>query len=168
MESLSPQMTYYISSVYDNPLTRGLASGVVSVLNTTATMVKPPPMVKEEIQLWKLVEKNHGYIRLAGLAGASAVILGAYGAHAFNKKTQNEDLKVAFDTANRYHFIHTFPLLAVPLLRRPHLVGALLIAGTSVFCGSCYVYAFTGNPNIRKFTPYGGALLIFAWLSMLF
>ncbi|XP_071455427.1 transmembrane protein 256 homolog isoform X2 [Hetaerina americana] len=125
------------------------------------------PPKRPEVTLWRLMEKQHQYIRLAGVFGASAVILGAYGAHTFNKQVKNDDLKVAFETANRYHFLHTIPLLALPLVRRPNLVGTLMISGMTIFCGTCYAYAFTGNTTIRQFTPYGGTLLIFGWLAML-
>lgn len=44
--------------------------------------------------------------------------------------------------------------------------GTLLILGTLIFSGTCYYYAFTEERWIRKYTPYGGFLLIFGWLSM--
>lgn len=93
-----------------------------------------------------------------------------------------------FETANRYHFIHTLALLAVPLTNRPNVVcasykrtsiqtliifdliykvGSLLLLGTIVFSGTCYVHGVTGNTEIIKYTPYGGMALIAAWLSMI-
>ena len=44
--------------------------------------------------------------------------------------------------------------------------GTLLILGTLIFSGTCYYYALTEERWIRKYTPYGGFLLIFGWLSM--
>ncbi|XP_046393253.1 transmembrane protein 256 homolog [Ischnura elegans] len=153
-----------VHSLYDNPVTRGLASSVVKAGSAVMGSQQKKPV---EVTLWKLTERQHQYIRLAGVFGASAVILGAYGAHTFNKQAKSDELKVAFETANRYHFLHTIPLLALPLVRRPHLVGTLMISGMTIFCGTCYAYAFTGNPTVRQFTPYGGTLLIFGWLAML-
>jgi len=104
------------------------------------------------------------FVRLAGLSGATAVALGAYGAHTFN--ADKADMKKVYDTANFYHFIHTVALLAVPLSRKPVLTGALMVSGMTVFCGTIYYHALTEEKSLRKFTPYGGMLLIAAWLSM--
>ncbi|XP_069950083.1 UPF0382 inner membrane protein YgdD isoform X4 [Cherax quadricarinatus] len=106
------------------------------------------------------------FIRIAGISGAAAVALGAYGAHVFYRREYPEELKQVYETANRYHFLHTLALLGVPLCRRPKLAGALFVAGTAIFCGTCYYYALTGSKNVRQYTPYGGMLLIVGWLSM--
>ncbi|XP_054712201.1 LOW QUALITY PROTEIN: transmembrane protein 256 homolog [Uloborus diversus] len=108
------------------------------------------------------------FIRLAGLSGTAAVTMGAYGSHGFYPRTDvPSELKDVYRTANYYHFLHTLALLAVPLTRRPLLVGTLLTTGMSIFCGTCYAYALTGNKSIVRITPYGGTLLIIAWLSMI-
>nr|CAH0105322.1 unnamed protein product [Daphnia galeata] len=118
-------------------------------------------------EMQKMARVAHPVLRLAGLSGAAAVILGAYGAHAFVKKEDvSNEFKQVFETANKYHFLHTIALLGVPLCRRPQLTGTLLILGTLIFSGTCYYYAFTEERWIRKYTPYGGFLLIFGWLSM--
>ena len=44
--------------------------------------------------------------------------------------------------------------------------GTLLIGGMSIFCGTIYYHALTEEKGLRKFTPYGGVLLILGWLSM--
>lgn len=36
----------------------------------------------------------------------------------------------------------------------------------AIFCGTTYYHAITQEKSLRKFTPYGGILLILAWLSM--
>lgn len=41
----------------------------------------PPPIIMEQAPLWKLACDSGYFVRLAGLMGASAVALGAYGAH---------------------------------------------------------------------------------------
>ncbi|XP_064639173.1 transmembrane protein 256 homolog [Lineus longissimus] len=105
------------------------------------------------------------FVRVAGLSGASAVVLGAYGAHAFNE-TAEPKMKIVYETGSKYHYIHTIALLASPMCRRPILVGSLLSVGTLLFSGSCYYHALTGNTKVRKVTPYGGVILILAWLAM--
>lgn len=104
-------------------------------------------------------------MRLAGVFGAAAVALGAYGAHSFPPEKQQ--MKKVYDTANLYHFLHTFALLAVPLARKPVLTGTLMISGMTVFCGTNYYLALTEETTLRKFTPYGGSALILAWLTFI-
>ena len=103
-------------------------------------------------------------MRLAGLFGAAAVALGAYGAHSF--PAEKQAMKKVYDTANNYHFLHTFALLAVPLARKPVLTGTLMIGGMTVFCGTIYYHALTEEKALRKYTPYGGVMLIMAWLTL--
>lgn len=107
------------------------------------------------------------FVRLAGLSGALAVGFGAYGAHVFRPGNAEERLKITYETGNRYHFLHTMALLGVPLTRRPMLVGSLMSVGMVLFSGSCYYHALTGDTRIRRVTPYGGILLIVAWLTMI-
>ena len=66
----------------------------------------------------------------------------------------------------RYHLIHSVALLGVGLARRPRLSGLLMVAGMVGFCGTTYYHAFTGDKQFRRLTPYGGMLLIAAWLSL--
>ncbi|ELT96345.1 hypothetical protein CAPTEDRAFT_168421 [Capitella teleta] len=114
-----------------------------------------------------LPQGGRAYVRLAGLSGATAVIMGAYGAHAFRQSAKSPELKLTYDTGNRYHLIHSAVLLAVPLTKRPNLVGPLLSLGILLFSGSCYYHAMTENVTIRKVTPYGGMLLIAGWAAMI-
>ncbi|KAK6194516.1 hypothetical protein SNE40_000138 [Patella caerulea] len=107
-----------------------------------------------------------GFIRIAGLSGATAIAMGAYGAHAFKESEAAEKLKVTYDTGYKMHLVHSVALLAVPLTRRPYLVGSLMTTGLVLFSASCYYHALTGNTRVRWVTPYGGMLLIFAWLAM--
>merc|ERR1719167_1291290 len=105
------------------------------------------------------------FVRLAGVSGVLAVALGAYGAHVLGVDPEKAKLRATFDTANKYHLIHSAALLAVPLARLPRLSGSLLLSGMVIFSGTTYYHALTGDTNIRKYTPYGGMLLIVAWLS---
>jgi len=107
------------------------------------------------------------FVRIAGLSGALAVSLGAYGAHVIGQDPDKAQLRHTFDTANKYHLIHSVALLAVPLARMPRLSGSLFVGGMLVFCGTTYYHALTENTQVRKFTPYGGIMLILAWLSLI-
>ncbi|XP_021960334.1 transmembrane protein 256 isoform X2 [Folsomia candida] len=110
---------------------------------------------------------NRNLVRIAGLSGALAVGLGAYGAHVImvNDKIP-ENQKHSFKTANMYHFIGTFGLIASSMSSYPKVSGFLMTLGTCVFCGSCYLYGFTGDQSMAKLAPFGGSTLIVAWLSL--
>ena len=106
-----------------------------------------------------------GWQRLAGVSGAAAVGLGAYGAHGLQGK--DPTWKHIYDTASRYHLVHSAALLAAPHARRPHLAGALLSSGMALFCGTNYVVALQEDRtmNAAKAAPVGGLLLIAGWLA---
>lgn len=80
-------------------------------------------MITEKTPLWKLASENGPFIRIAGIMGASAVILGAYGAHRTYPKDRVQELKPIFETANRFHFFHSLALLGVPMCRNPAVVS---------------------------------------------
>lgn len=72
--------------------------------------------------LWRLAGRNYNFIRLAGLSGASAVILGAIGSHELVLPEKGE-LRTVFETANRFHFFHSIALLGVPSTKHPVVVS---------------------------------------------
>ncbi|XP_040579217.2 transmembrane protein 256 homolog [Lepeophtheirus salmonis] len=108
---------------------------------------------------------KENWTRIAGLLGAAAVGLGAYGAHGLQNITPEQ--KRQYDTANYYHFLHTLGLAVVPLSKRPILTGTLMLLGTTLFSGTIYYNIFTGKDNLKRLTPYGGMILIISWLTMI-
>ncbi|CAB3237520.1 unnamed protein product [Arctia plantaginis] len=142
---------YYVALVYSR--------------HRTLTQLPPPIIIK--MPLWELAQEAGPFVRLAGLSGAAAVVLGAMGAHrTFPEPETKEDLRKIFDTANRFHFLHTLALVTVPLCRRPAIAGAFFVTGMGLFCGTCYYHAFTGDRSLRRLTPIGGSCLILGWLAM--
>eukprot|EP00128_Syssomonas_multiformis_P017977 Colp12_sorted_trinity150504_noHs@14147 len=109
------------------------------------------------------------FFKLAGVSGALAVGLGAYGAHGF--KPSDDYYKMVFQRASNYHMIHTVALLAVPLIprapRKNLITGGLFTAGIILFSGSCYMIALSESKTLARVAPYGGFSLIFGWLSLL-
>ncbi len=91
--------------------------------------------------------------KLAGVSGAAAVGLGAYGAHGF--KPKEEVYSKIFDTANKYHLMHSLLLATAPIAKRPNVVGSLCSVGIGLFSGSCYVAAVTENRQLGKLAPVG-------------
>lgn len=149
-----------------------VTDGAMSLLRNIGVLkphnVSPPSQpIIVKMPLWQLAQEAGPFVRLAGLSGAAAVALGAMGAHrTFPTPTTKEDLKKIFDVANRFHFLHTLALLSVPLCRRPYLVGGCFVTGITLFCGTCYYHAFTGERRLRKLTPLGGTCLMIGWLAM--
>uniref|UniRef100_A0A8U8BQK2 Uncharacterized protein n=1 Tax=Geospiza parvula TaxID=87175 RepID=A0A8U8BQK2_GEOPR len=62
--------------------------------------------------------------RLGALSGAAAMAGAAYGAHGMRRSDRDEYQKELYETANRFHLLHSLALLATPHCRRPHLVRA--------------------------------------------
>ena len=63
--------------------------------------------------------------------------------------------------------MHSVVLCVCPLLRRPHVSGALFSLGIVGFSGSCYAAALTQDRNNGQLAPVGGGILMLAWLSLL-
>lgn len=108
----------------------------------------------------------------AGISGALAIVLGAFGAHALSAGPGERAL-AWFDTASRYHLLHSAALLAGALApaagarRVPCTVACTLwLAGMVVFCGSLYVMAVFDLPRLGAITPLGGAALIAGWVAL--
>lgn len=65
------------------------------------------------------------FVRYAGVSGAVAVVLGAYGAHKLLIDPKlDAKVKQAFENGNRYHLIHSVALALTPFSQRPKLTGA--------------------------------------------
>jgi uncharacterized membrane protein YgdD (TMEM256/DUF423 family) len=108
--------------------------------------------------------------RIAGVLGATGVVLGAFGAHALRGRLGPEMLEV-YRTGVLYHMVHALAALGAaalgPRLRFPVLATALFAAGVLVFSGSLYLLALTGTRAWGAVTPVGGVAFIAGWLSLL-
>nr|XP_027195888.1 transmembrane protein 256 homolog isoform X2 [Dermatophagoides pteronyssinus] len=159
---------------------------LIKIPQKMATQSAPTP--KLNFQLIAQQYSASPWIKIAAICGASAVVLGAYGAHGlyffsfflcgkfnlqpkpilltFFKGLKKSDKRAIFETANRYHFYHSLALLATPFVHRPNLVGGLFLGGMMIFSGTCYCNAITGNEMVVRFTPFGGMMFILGWLAM--
>jgi uncharacterized membrane protein YgdD (TMEM256/DUF423 family) len=107
----------------------------------------------------------------AALLGALGVTLGALGAHGLQTRLSAEQL-ASWDTAVRYHVLHSVALLALALFatasgRSIQLPGWLFTLGIVLFSGSIYLLVLTGQRWLGPLTPLGGLCLIAGWLSLL-
>ena len=117
------------------------------------------------------------FLRLGSLFAMTAVILGAFGAHALKDAIAPEQLDT-FETGVRYQFYHALALLSVGLLlywRKTNLLpwaGWLFVAGILLFSGSIYLLALRDllQMNVNwagPITPIGGTLFILGWILLL-
>ena len=105
--------------------------------------------------------------RVAGVAGALGVLLGAFGAHGLRSVVADPHLLEVWETAARYHLLHTLALCAVALHpARPRVAGALFVAGIVIFSGSLYALVLTGVGVLGAITPIGGLAFVGGWLAL--
>jgi uncharacterized membrane protein YgdD (TMEM256/DUF423 family) len=104
----------------------------------------------------------------AATAGALAVVLGAFGAHALHGQLDADALQI-WHTAVDYQFWHALALLglAAAPASRWRFVGALAFSlGIILFCGSLYALALGAPRLIGAITPLGGLSLLAGWLCL--
>jgi len=114
------------------------------------------------------------FIGIASIAGALAVGLGAFGAHALKATLLENGRLATYETAVLYHFIHTLALLGVGILMNtlsnPWLTRAAwcFTIGMVIFSGSLYVLCLSGITFLGAITPIGGVLFILGWLFLFY
>ncbi|RZJ69151.1 DUF423 domain-containing protein [Flavobacterium sp.] len=107
--------------------------------------------------------------------GMTAIVLGAFGAHALKEMLSTEQLQT-FETGVKYQMYHGFFLLFVGMYsgisaKTKKAIFWLVTIGTIFFSGSIYMLS-TGladgfNKIIGPITPLGGMLLIVGWFVLL-
>ena len=113
---------------------------------------------------------------VAAFMGMTAIILGAFGAHALKKQLSIEQLG-SFETGVKYQMYHALFLLFLGMNtflneKVKKTVFQLVIFGVFFFSGSIYLLttkAITGVDFkfIGIVTPIGGAFLIVGWSILL-
>ena len=107
----------------------------------------------------------------AAFAGASAVALGAFGAHALRDVLDAQALGI-WRTAVDYQFWHALALLAVgasaqtDASRLPAIAAIAFALGIGLFCGSLYALALGAPRFVGAITPLGGVALIAGWIAL--
>ncbi|MBS4072080.1 MAG: DUF423 domain-containing protein [Algoriphagus sp.] len=112
-------------------------------------------------------------LTIAGISGALAVGLGAFGAHGLEPILIKYGRLDTFETAVSYHFYHTLGLLGLGILAmiKPEWKGLSLAAwgmllGILIFSGSLYILSLTGITWLGAITPIGGVGFILGWLAL--
>jgi uncharacterized membrane protein YgdD (TMEM256/DUF423 family) len=105
--------------------------------------------------------------------GLSAVVLGAFGAHAL-KEILSPDQLQSFEIAVRYQMFHTIVLLFVNMyegfsIKQKNTISYLFFLGILCFSGSIYLIQTTTitAKSIWFITPLGGLFFIIGWMSMI-
>ena len=111
------------------------------------------------------------------LYGATSVILGAFGAHAFKKILPAEKL-LSFETGVTYQMYHALLLVIIGLTLQfgstlEKSAAWSLIIGTFVFSVSIYLLSFADHWGINlkwlgPITPLGGLFMIVGWFLLFF
>ncbi|MCX7513578.1 DUF423 domain-containing protein [Frateuria hangzhouensis] len=105
---------------------------------------------------------------LTGAAGASAVLLGAFGAHAL-RGVLDAGGRELWHTASQYHFWHALALavacVAGPGRARRCALAAFAI-GIVLFSVSLYALALGAPRWCGAITPLGGLAFIVGWIAL--
>ena len=111
-------------------------------------------------------------LTIASLYGMIAIILGAFGPHAFKKFLPDEKL-ASFEVGVRYQMYHAIVLLAIGMYFQfdkslERSAAWCLIVGTFVFSVSVYLLSFADHwgANLKflgPITPLGGLLMVVGW-----
>lgn len=116
--------------------------------------------------------ENKYILATGALLGLTAVVLGAFGAHALKEALGAENLKT-FETGVKYQVYHALLLLFIGSTNyitnsTKTLLLYLIIGGVLLFSGSIYGLATNSltSFNFKKIgfiTPIGGLMLIVSW-----
>jgi len=104
-------------------------------------------------------------------AGAVAVMLGAFGAHAL-RTVLDAGAIGTWHTAVEYQFWHALALLAVGVIaqrrqdRALHLAAYAFAIGIVLFCASLYALALGAPRWIGAITPLGGGAFVVGWIAL--
>lgn len=112
------------------------------------------------------------FLILGSLNAATAVTMGAFGAHSLKTKI-SESMLFVFQTAVQYHFYHSLGLLIIGLLTiylKPvkyiTIAGWTMFTGILLFSGSLYLLSITGTRWLGIITPFGGIAFIISWVCV--
>lgn len=105
---------------------------------------------------------------LVGIAGASAVLLGAFGAHALRGVLDARGAEL-WHTAVNYHAWHALALAVAAGLgrgRSGRVAVAAFVVGIVLFSGSLYALALGAPRWVGIITPFGGLAFVAGWLAL--
>tara|TARA_B110001454_G_C12494426_1_gene339949 strand:- start:180 stop:563 length:384 start_codon:yes stop_codon:yes gene_type:complete len=108
--------------------------------------------------------------KIVVVIGALGVVLGAFGAHVLNGTLEANGTLDVWKTAVFYHLIHAVVLLVITFSLKEFnkYSWVCFVTGIILFSGSLYLLAlYQFSYLLGPVTPFGGALLIGGWISLL-
>jgi len=108
---------------------------------------------------------------VGAICGGVAVAAGAFGAHGLRGRL-DEAAVSAFETAARYHLIHSIAIVlageraARSPSRAAEIAGNIFITGIVLFSGSLYALALGAPRVVGLVTPFGGLAFIAGWVAL--
>lgn len=105
---------------------------------------------------------------LVAAAGGSAVLFGAFGAHALRGVLDARGIEL-WHTASQYHFWHALALTATVATAQGRARRCARIAfalGIVLFSGSLYALALGAPRWCGVITPFGGLAFVAGWLAL--
>ena len=106
------------------------------------------------------------------LFALSAVLLGAFGAHALKETLIAHDSVATWETAVRYQMWHALALLILPHCPQSQRIrratGICFIVGIMLFSGSLYGLALDGPKWLGPITPLGGINFLCGWSLLVY
>ena len=113
---------------------------------------------------------THIYRLLGSMLALSAVLFGAFGAHALRETLSAHDSIQTWETAVRYQMWHALALILLSMIPRPQsmpkMAGPCFLFGSLLFSGSLYGLALDGPKWLGPITPLGGLCLMIGWLLL--
>jgi uncharacterized membrane protein YgdD (TMEM256/DUF423 family) len=118
--------------------------------------------------------KKSWILKVAAVLGASGVGIGAFGAHAMKAYLVEIGRADTFETAVRYHLVHSVVLLVLGIWDNLSQTsnswisraGVAFSVGILIFSGSLYVLCLTNTPWWGAVTPLGGVAFMAGWLMI--
>ena len=108
-----------------------------------------------------------------GIFGCTAVMLGAFGAHALKETLSATGRIDTYELAVKYQFYHALAMLLAGLLmdrfQSKYLRHSALSFSTGIlfFSGSLYILSLTGQKFLGAITPIGGLCFILGWIFLM-
>lgn len=116
---------------------------------------------------------GRGWLIAGSLLGATAVAVGAFGAHGLADLLAAAGHADTWETGARYGMYHAVALVAVGLRASSRgstgmltAAGWCFLVGTLIFSGCLAALSLTGIRVLGAIVPIGGTLLIVGWLCL--
>ncbi|MCR9063075.1 MAG: DUF423 domain-containing protein [Cytophagales bacterium] len=115
---------------------------------------------------------NKLFLKSGAILGLLAVVIGAFGAHAFKESLVANNCLDTYETAVSYQFYHALALLFSGILSGQiqnkwiRFSGLSFLVGTIIFSGSLYLICLTGIKTFGAVAPIGGTAFIAGWALM--